>query len=394
MNTVVILDRSFLDMELLKPILCAVSLINIHFTRPYFRILISKDTNYDTLINVFPKVYQSLKDTDTELLLQTQNLVVSFIDTDEFTKALPNEELRKSVEDCIQVYRKEITHLFKLFLPRLANGFSDQRGALFGFGSHQDEDTGKLLKISEFIKDDANRLKRNKAQVHNLNEERSVGLINYELATKGKNHIEAASKKMVINKNIEILRNTDPKDISKFRKPASQIKEIKAEWKERIKCHQKDSYTEKEKARYKEESTKYSLLEQLKNEIPPGPFTNVKEIQKYINSPQTQTEEDRNKRMFKEVKYARMSCTSLKPNCSVFCLKRNHKNLSTEEYTDNLCSYLSNARSSKMLTITDLNRVLHCLAHQSNVDLQEHTFENEDEHHVGDHVILARRQFC
>ena len=40
-----------------------------------------------------------------------------------------------------------------------------------------------------------------------------------------------------------------------------------------------------------------------------------------------------------------------------------------------------------MLTITDLNRVLHCLAHQSNVDLQEQTFENEDEHHVGDHVI-------
>ena len=40
-----------------------------------------------------------------------------------------------------------------------------------------------------------------------------------------------------------------------------------------------------------------------------------------------------------------------------------------------------------MLTIADPNRVLHCLAHQSNVDLQEQTFENEDEHHVGDHVI-------
>ena len=84
---------------------------------------------------------------------------------------------------------------FQAIPSRLANGFSDQRGALFGFGPHQDEDTGKLLKISEFIKDDANRLKRNKAQVHNLNEERSVGFINYELATRGKNHIEAASKK-------------------------------------------------------------------------------------------------------------------------------------------------------------------------------------------------------
>jgi len=56
MNTVAILDRSFLDMELLKPILCAVSLINIHITGPYFRVLTSKDTNYDTLTTCFPKV--------------------------------------------------------------------------------------------------------------------------------------------------------------------------------------------------------------------------------------------------------------------------------------------------------------------------------------------------
>ena len=386
MNTVAILDRSFLDMELLKPILCAVSLINIHFTGPYFRVLTSKDTNYDTLITVFPKVYESLNYPNIDSLLQTDNLVTNFIEIEEFTKSLPNEQLRKSVDSCIQLYRKEISHLLKLFLPRLAKGFSDQRGALFGFGPQKDDDTGKLLKISDFIKNDADRLKLNKAQVHNLNEERSVGFINYELAIRGKNNIEAASKKMIINKNIEIVKNTNPKDILKFRKPATQIKEIKAEWKERIKCHKKDSYTEKEKARLKNEETKYSLLEQLKKETPPGPFTNIEEITEY-NANSQQTEDNKNKRMFAEVKYARITCTSLKQNASVFRLKRDYKNLSTDEYIDNLTSYLTNARSSKTLSITDLNRVLHCLAHQSSVELQEQTFDSEDEHHVGDHVI-------
>ena len=130
------------------------------------------------LITVFPKVYESLNKTDIEPLLQTETLVTNFIEAEELKETLPNEELRKSVENCIQLYKKEVTHLLQLFLPRLAKGFSDQRGALFGFGPHQDEDTGKLLKISEFIKDDANRQKLNKAQIHNLNEERSVGFIN------------------------------------------------------------------------------------------------------------------------------------------------------------------------------------------------------------------------
>lgn len=124
-------------------------------------------------------MYESLKNTEIESLLQSENLVTNFIEKDEFNKTLPKEVLRKSVENCIQTYKKEVTHLLKLFLPRLANGFSDQRGALFGFGPHKDEDTGKLLKISEFIKND-NGQKLNKAQVHNLKEERSVGFIKHQ----------------------------------------------------------------------------------------------------------------------------------------------------------------------------------------------------------------------
>ena len=61
--------------------------------------------------------------------------------------------------------------------------------------------------------------------------------------------------------------------------------------------------------------------------------------------------------------------------------------LTTEEYSDNLTSYLTNARSSRSLTITDLNRVLHCLAHQSNIDLLEERSQHEDEFEIGDHVL-------
>ena len=41
------------------------------------------------------------------------------------------------------------------------------------------------------------------------------------------------------------------------------------------------------KGHLKDESTKYSLLVQLKKETPPGPFTNVEEIQEYASNQQS-----------------------------------------------------------------------------------------------------------
>ena len=69
--------------------------------------------------------------------------------------------------------------------------------AIFALGQdkqHTDEDTGTVLKISDL--DGAKRQKLNQAPVHNLNEERSVGFINYELEIRGKKHLESASKKI------------------------------------------------------------------------------------------------------------------------------------------------------------------------------------------------------
>ena len=52
-----------------------------------------------------------------------------------------------------------------------------------------------------------NKLK--KAPIHNLNEERSVGFINYEISIRGKQHVESASRKMLINKSIDIALKSE-----------------------------------------------------------------------------------------------------------------------------------------------------------------------------------------
>ena len=136
--------------------------------------------------------------------------------------------------------------MLKIILPRTAEGFSEQRGAIFGFGPKATEDTGMVLKMTTV--EELKRRKLSKAPVHNLNEERSVGVINYEISIRGKQFLETASRKMLINKSKDILDKTDPSEMKKYIRPAKEIKEIKLQWQERLKEQQTKDFSEKEKS--------------------------------------------------------------------------------------------------------------------------------------------------
>ncbi len=282
--------------------------------------------------------------------------------------------------------------MLKVLLPRLAEGFSIQRGAIFGFGPNSNDETGTLLKVSSAS--EAKRQKLNKAPIHNVSEERSVGFINYELSIRGKRFLESASKKMVLNKSIDILEQSNPNDFKKFIKPSKEVKEIKLEWADKVKQQKTEAFSEKEKASLSEESKKYSLLETLKKESIPGPFTSEEEIKNFLET--DLDDKLKNKRMYDEVKYARITCMSLKRTAAVFRLRRNHRNLSTEEYAENLISYLSTARCCSQITIGDLRNVMYGIMGKNHQD-ETHTPELESSLEepvpknktcvVGEHVI-------
>ena len=163
LNGVAILDRTFLDMEMLKPIFCSAALIGIHITRPFLSLLLDTETTYDTLCSAFPILFNDLSNPNTEKFLQTQHCATSFIDDERFKSALPKDCLCESVENCCTVYKKEILQLLQIILPHMAEGFSEQRGALFGFGPNSEKETGTLLKISNAT--DSKRQKLNEVPV-------------------------------------------------------------------------------------------------------------------------------------------------------------------------------------------------------------------------------------
>ena len=57
---ITILDRSFVEMPILKPIFCAVALIGIHIPNAFQALVIDCDTNFSTLSEAFPKLYDEL----------------------------------------------------------------------------------------------------------------------------------------------------------------------------------------------------------------------------------------------------------------------------------------------------------------------------------------------
>lgn len=69
---------------------------------------------------------------------------------------------------------------------------------------------------------------------------------------------------MIINKSIDILEKSESGKMKKFHKLAKEIKYIKMQWKEKIKSHQKEAHSDKEKSCLKDESAKYNILEKLK----------------------------------------------------------------------------------------------------------------------------------
>ena len=81
----------------------------------------------------------------------------------------------------INANQTRIVEILRLILPQIAQGFFQQRGNIFGFGDF-DKNSSELLTKQDFEK-------LNEAPINNLDSERSIGSINYELKIRGAKQI-------------------------------------------------------------------------------------------------------------------------------------------------------------------------------------------------------------
>ena len=98
------------------------------------------------------------------------------------------------------------------------------------------------------------------------------------------------------------------------------------------------------------DTVKYKDLETLKSHG--GPFVSGEEVEMYLKG--GEEEKKKNDRLYVEVRYAKNTSLRLKHSDEVFRLKREHKNLTNEEYAENLINYLGSVRKTSSLSSSDL----------------------------------------
>ena len=110
--------------------------------------------------------------------------------------------------------------------------FSIKKEQFLDLVKKKSDDTGTFLKLCDLDDEKINQL--NQVRIHNLSEEWSVGLVNYELDNCGKQNLEYVSCKMILNKSTDlIIKNLS--DFRKYWKPAVEIKELKFQWNQKMK---------------------------------------------------------------------------------------------------------------------------------------------------------------
>ena len=141
-----------------------------------------------------------------------------------------------------------------------------------------------------------------------------------------------------------------PDSYEKYKFQAKEIKDVMKQWNERMAVLQEQGYSEKKLSMPKKESNKLKDLTYLKSHISPGPFSKADEV----HSNRRKWKE----RLYVEVQCARVSSSTFKETASIFCLKQTGRNLTTQEYANNLIKYMDDTESMNTLALADLNTVL------------------------------------
>ena len=351
-NNMAILDRSFSGMgDVLKPIYCATALLGIHIMRPFQRLLVDVGTTYTTLLTAFPLLHQEMSITDPSLLL-TPEQVFKFLPNEMFKETLPKHHLLMNILECSREYEDQVVTIIGICLHKFQVGFQKQKGAIFGFGTSKDDATGTVLKISTL--EDKSTL--GKAPVTNLGEERSVGSLNFELDFRGRDQFQTCSQNLVLNTSFDLLA-PDFDNYRGFKKQAKEIKNIKGEWCNKMAELEKEGLSKQEIASLTQENKKLRDLDFLKAQDPPGPFSSAEEVDTLMRM-DVMAEEEKNKRLYIEVRYAKYSTTSIKRASTLFRLKASSKNLDSEDYAQNLRVYFGCINSVNTISLEDFAHVL------------------------------------
>ena len=345
-NQLACIVRCFHDLDFLKVLYVTGALIGLHLTEPFLSLTTSAKTDYAKLIPAMKQLYTDLLETDVEQLLNVHTPAFSFISNERFQHSKYDDDICGAIQEVANIYKKDVLKVLRVLLPKLANGLQKQKGDIFEFGEFS-ESAYALSKMDQ--------QKLSKAPIHNLNPERSVGFINYELVRRGAKQLKASSSAQVKAKAHDLIESLETGTFQLYNKVGNiRIPEIINDW--NVKQNQliAEGMKQKEISNISVDRRRNNDLEKLKSLG--GPFTSVEEVDNFIK--EKIPEAEKVKRLYTEVRYARDSALSIPKTSDIFRLKKQYKNLDSATYASNLKLYLGNVGCRTNVTLEDFSSAL------------------------------------
>ena len=107
----------------------------------------------------------------------------------------------------------------------------------------------------------------------------------------------------------DLITDCKPDNYKKYKFQANEIKDVMKQWNEKMAVLQEQGYNKNKLISAKKESNKLQDLTYLKSQVSPGPFSTADEVRSNIRLPLE--ENQKNKRLYVEVRYARLSSRKL-----------------------------------------------------------------------------------
>ena len=133
-----------------------------------------------------------------------------------------SEDPCEAMQQTIDEMKPQMIKVLKMILPRLANGFKNQKDCIFGFTSEDAEE-------SRYSLSNMDQRKLKKTPIYNPPEERRVGFMNYELKLRGKTQPARSSSAQVEAKFSDLIKKLPPETLNqdkKTAKPDGRLPEI------------------------------------------------------------------------------------------------------------------------------------------------------------------------
>ena len=151
------------------------------------------------------------------------------------------------------------------------------------------------------------------------------------------------------------------KEMKQVMKKGGAVPEILEAWEKKQSELKKQGMEDKEISNIAEDKRRISDLATLTGMG--GPFTKSDQVQRFLEDPSLD-DSLKNKRMYLEVRYAKLSSLSFPKSSDVFRLKKKGKNLSSAEYATNLNTYLGKVTCNVNMGFEDFQEALRSIENE------------------------------